>query len=115
MQDLTVMKPPFDGDQNRGWGMGACNATFLGVVILLILARLYTKIVVVRGIGLDDYLIIVAGVRYLLDSTIIKSLSNTSVDTTDSHGEPWLLPSSSGLGPPHILPATDCRVSRKTR
>lgn len=62
---------PLRGDQNRGWALIAFNATFSGIVLLLLLARLYTRTLIGRNnVGLDDYCIIMAVVSNMFRSNM---------------------------------------------
>ena len=53
-----TLPPPPGGDQDRGWQLLAVHCTFTGIVTLLLFARLYTRVFIVREVGLDDYFII---------------------------------------------------------
>lgn len=55
----SVSSPPPDGDRSRGFQDIAVHAILLGVSTTLLLLRLYTRLVIVKNIGLDDYLIVI--------------------------------------------------------
>ncbi|MCJ1433765.1 hypothetical protein MMC27_003130 [Xylographa pallens] len=58
--------PPPGGDQDIGWQLLVVHCTFAAIVVILLFARLYTRIFVVRAVGLDDYCIIVGVVSTLV-------------------------------------------------
>ena len=59
----SVSAPPPDGDRHRGFQEIAVHAILLGISTTLLLLRLYTRTVIVKKIGLDDYFIVIAVVR----------------------------------------------------
>ena len=71
-------KPPPGGDQNRGWQLLATHSTLSGIAVALVVARLYTRIVVVESTGLEDYSIVLAVVRKMLTSRQIFPHTETS-------------------------------------
>ena len=78
------MKPPPGGDQKRGWQLLATHSTLSGIATIVVFARLYTRITIVKSIGLDDYSIILAAVRRL------PILQNDYIVTESSLRHPFL-------------------------
>ena len=52
-----MLSPPAHGDQNRGWVVLSLHSVLAVIVVALLLARMYTRTLIVRKTGLDDYLI----------------------------------------------------------
>lgn len=65
-----ALSPPPGGDQNRGWQLLVVHSIFSGTVIMLLFARLYTRIFIVRNIGFDDYYIILGVVSDMKSSNL---------------------------------------------
>jgi hypothetical protein len=61
MSDLGFPKPP-EGDVTRGPSILAVLNTTTIIALFFIATRLYTRIVVVRTVGWDDYTLVAAGV-----------------------------------------------------
>lgn len=53
----SISAPPPGGDRSRGFQDIAVHAILLGISTTLLSLRLYTRSVIVKNIGLDDYLI----------------------------------------------------------
>ena len=55
-----VPQSPADGDRNRGPGIIGMQTSLTVLCAALVLARLYTRSTIVRKVGIDDFLIVVA-------------------------------------------------------
>lgn len=60
---LSWPQPNYVDPETRGPALAAINHTFLGLCVVLVAARIYTRVRIVRWFGWDDVLIIVALVR----------------------------------------------------
>ena len=55
--------PNYDHPTTRGNALLVVNAIFIGLVIVIVSLRLYTRLVIKRWFGLDDIFILLALVR----------------------------------------------------
>ena len=54
----STLLPPAGGDQSRGWEVLLAHPILLAIGIILLFARLYVRVSIVKKIGIDDYFII---------------------------------------------------------
>ena len=62
--------PPPDGDRSRGYQDTATHAVLLAVAIILLSARLFTRVFIVKELGLDDLFIVIGVVSSLLGTKL---------------------------------------------
>ena len=74
---MEATGPPPDGDVNRGPLIIAVSFVEFAFALLLVVLRFYTRIKLVRKIGLDDWLVLAALVRNFVDVGI--SLQDTKL------------------------------------
>lgn len=70
----TWPKPNYVDPVTRGSLIYIVNGIFFGLASLAIVIRLYARIFVRRWVGLDDYLIIIAWVRFSHSSKFLLQL-----------------------------------------
>ena len=61
-----ITAPPPDGDQTRGLQIIAGPATLLAISTILLSLRLFTRFVIVKRLGLDDFFVFIGVVSNLL-------------------------------------------------
>ena len=49
------LPPPLGGDENRGWQFLSVTWVLSSVVVVLLVARFFTRICVIKKVGPDDY------------------------------------------------------------
>ena len=67
MANASTLLPPAGGDQSRGWEVLLVHSILLAIGIILLFARFYVRIFIVRNVGLDDYFITLGVVSDLRD------------------------------------------------
>lgn len=106
--EASTSSPPPDGDRSRGFQIIAVHAILLGISTILSVLRLFTRSVIVKSIGLDDYLMVVGVVSNSL-CTISRSVPMRLIyvalvcrwiDSRCFYGPKWDWSS-------HILPLTE--------
>lgn len=63
---MTVSEAPVDGDQNRASGIMALIWIEFSIVLILVTLRIFTRVVIIRHVGLDDISIVVTLISTLI-------------------------------------------------
>lgn len=59
---LTFPVPNYVDPVTRGSALVAVNSVFIGIVLVVVVLRVYTRLAIKRWLGADDILVIVAAV-----------------------------------------------------
>ena len=61
-----MVQPPPDGDRSRGSQLIALSVTLLAMSTIIVLARLFTRSVIIKRLGPDDFFIVIGFVSNLI-------------------------------------------------